>query len=643
MQKGSKVALFLAFVCAVHLVFSLPHKYPASPVKVATIPATKNTQATRNTHMANVQINIGGPAVNVPVTTVGGGAPSLPGPASSNQFQVANQGTVLVPAQAFPASGASITANGLTLTNTGATTTLGSNTFPVLSIQALTVAAGVGYTLNETAPSNITNAFGLFDVVAPAPTAPPAPTFGTPTPTRIPVNIPALAGGATSYDLYRAPAIAGAPGTFAADALGVTPGATFSDTVSPSAGYFYRLTANNAVGSTVGAVSALITSGVLIVPGTNLKRSAILEQLRYGIHDATTQATLASGVNATNRLLSLTLAPTPVDPMDDVDASGFKVAVGTQSHQGKHTTLAVSGTIAYFDTIVACDICVCKAVVTTPGTGTTAAVKTRRYAFRPSPNTADEVDVATLDWGYGPGAAARAARAALASLSLTFARDKPVFGGSGFAQRFAENGVALAADNLVNDVPLAVVDGDDWSVYIADSLAGLVDAAKLTDCYETSIAMNNRFAPVFVGDSAQSSYNGFAEQKNDILGAINIQQDAFAQQQVMGALRAKAQKWCRIVACGPDIETVGGVTYRNRMQITYPLNFRNPRRANTENVVAGEYDLKAIYDSVSRSFLEILIDVDGTLAPNLLAAGTPLIAAQQPTALIPLEACGVSA
>ncbi len=764
MQKGSKVALFLAFVFATQLVFSQQHKplvfTSLHPHQLMSGKPARHEAATRQhwvirrrqrrvlkhdkaiKHMANIQIAVGAGPVNVPFTTTGAG-PGTSQPTVVNNLQIVTSTGALIGASTpAPAAGASITLGTFTVTNTGQTSTIppGSYTNPVFSVTANTgTALGVGYAL-ELLMGNSTNAYGLFDIVTaptappaptfgtptassvpvnipaltanatsynlqratvtggtlgafatvtggtgvppstvfadatvasgttyayqlvavgsggtttgpsaqvstpiPAPTAPAAPTFGTPTPTRIPVIIPALAGGATSYDLYRAPAIAGSPGTFAADALAVTPAATFSDTVSPSAGYFYRLTANNAVGSTVGAVSALITSGVLIVPGTNLKRSAILEQLRYGVHDATTQATLAQGVNATNRLLSLTLAPTPVEPMDDVDASGFKVAVGTQSHQGKHTTLAVSGTMAYFDTIVALDMCLCKAVVTTPGTGGAAAVKTKRYAFRPSPSTADEVDVTTLDWGYGLGAAARAARAALASFSLTFARDKPVFGGSGFAQRLAENGVALAADTAVNDVPLVVVDGDDWSAYIADTLAGFVDAAKLTDCYETSIAMNNRFAPVFVGDSTQPSYNGFAEQKNDILGAINIQQDAFGQQQVMGALRAKAQKWCRIVACGPDIETVGGVTYRNRIQITYPLNFRNPRRANTENVTAGQYDLKAIYDSASRSFLEILVDVDGTLAPNLLAAGTPLIAAQQPTALIPLESCGVSA
>ena len=366
-----------------------------------------------------------------------------------------------------------------------------------------------------------------------------------------------------------------------------------------------------------------------------LERASILEQTRYGVHAA---AALTSAVTADKRLRSLGLMPTPVEPQDDVTARGFKVPVGSTSQQGKHSTLEVSGRLAFYDLIVALALCLCKPVVSVPST----AVTTKRYAFRPSAETGDDINVITLDNGYGADAASRCAYAALASLSLTFNETECTFGGSGFAQRLAEAGVALASSPT--DVPLVPIDADSWSVYVADTVAHLVENTKLTRCFSTTLAMNSRFAPVFVGDSAQQSYVGFAEQANDILGSIDVEQDAYAQQQIMTALRSKSQRFRRIVACGPDIETIGEVTFRHRLQITYSFDYRNPRPGDNQNVKSGEYDLRAIYDSGSDSVLEILVDIDSTRpgASDLLTEGTALDDAQQPTTLIPNEAGLVS-
>ena len=120
-----------------------------------------------------------------------------------------------------------------------------------------------------------------------------------------------------------------------------------------------------------------------------LERASILEQTRYGVHAAAAPAT---AVAADRRLRSLELMPTPVEPQDDVTARGFKGPGGSTSQHGKHSTLAVSGRMSFYDTIVACALCLCKPVITTPG----AAVKTRRYAFRPSAETADDINVITL-------------------------------------------------------------------------------------------------------------------------------------------------------------------------------------------------------------------------------------------------------
>jgi len=95
------------------------------------------------------------------------------------------------------------------------------------------------------------------------PTAPPAVTFGTVGPITIPVIIPALSGGATSYDLQRAPDAGGTAGTWTTIQATVTPSATFTDTpLQPKTRYWYRLVASNSAGSTNGPAASATTTPI---------------------------------------------------------------------------------------------------------------------------------------------------------------------------------------------------------------------------------------------------------------------------------------------------------------------------------------------------------------------------------------------
>jgi hypothetical protein len=113
------------------------------------------------------------------------------------------------------------------------------------------------------------------------PTAPPSVTFGTVGPITIPVIVPALSGGATSYDLQRAPDAAGSAGTWATIQSTVTPSATYTDTpVQPRTKYWYRLVATNSAGSTNGPSASATTTPI---PVPSLTGTAILQSNIPGI------------------------------------------------------------------------------------------------------------------------------------------------------------------------------------------------------------------------------------------------------------------------------------------------------------------------------------------------------------------------
>lgn len=93
----------------------------------------------------------------------------------------------------------------------------------------------------------------LISDAASAPSAPSAPGLTPVSATAIDVAVQALSGGATSYDLQRAPDVLGSPGTYATIQSSVTPSTTYHDTgLLALTGYWYRLVGVNGSGSTNG-------------------------------------------------------------------------------------------------------------------------------------------------------------------------------------------------------------------------------------------------------------------------------------------------------------------------------------------------------------------------------------------------------
>ncbi|MEO7718545.1 MAG: discoidin domain-containing protein [Capsulimonas sp.] len=98
------------------------------------------------------------------------------------------------------------------------------------------------------------------------PTAAPSLTFGTLTSKVVPVIIPALGGGAASYDLQRASDVSGGAGAYVTIQASVTPSAAYPDTTAiPKQRFWYRLLAVNGSGAAAG-LGAPVTVPDILAP-----------------------------------------------------------------------------------------------------------------------------------------------------------------------------------------------------------------------------------------------------------------------------------------------------------------------------------------------------------------------------------------
>jgi len=132
-----------------------------------------------------------------------------------------------------------------------------------------------GGTVSDARLFEASGGIGLIDgPSAVVPTAPPVPTFGTTNAYQIPVIVPALTGGATSYDLQRASDVSGTAGTWATIQGSVTTSSTFTDTpLNDKTTFWYRLVATNSAGITNGPAASATTTPI---PIPNLSGEAIL-------------------------------------------------------------------------------------------------------------------------------------------------------------------------------------------------------------------------------------------------------------------------------------------------------------------------------------------------------------------------------
>lgn len=123
---------------------------------------------------------------------------------------------------------------------TAVTATAGTVVTPAITGQGATGNPGIQFTVS-------------YPPIVSLPSAPAAPTFTGITHASVGVVVPALSGGATSYNLLRAPDVAGVAGTYVSVQVGVTPSATYADTgATDDTYYWWRLDAVNSSGTTPG-------------------------------------------------------------------------------------------------------------------------------------------------------------------------------------------------------------------------------------------------------------------------------------------------------------------------------------------------------------------------------------------------------
>lgn len=408
-----------------------------------------------------------------------------------------------------------------------------------------------------------------------APTAPAAPLVSGVTSTSAQVAVPALAGGATSYNLQRAQDNAGTPGAYATVAPGVTPSAMYPDIgLLAATGYYYRLVGVNGAGSTNGTPTTIV---VTPTPRIVLRRATIFQGLQLAAEPIAGQIT-----PATVRLLSLQCDPDPNIPLKTDRLMGTKAFTATQ--QGKeYTTSKISGYLD-FNAI----LYLLASQIGVPGAPIALAGGAYQWNFR-----LDEINPAspqtyTAEVGNG-SAASRFGYAVVDGFTIKHAKEDASVDGTMFGQAVGDN---ITMTQNVPDLPAVAA-----PFKLARVSMGLTPNAftKLQGSISGEIRLNAHWKPAFFQDDANPSFTGVVETVPDygmqIVSEMNSDADA-----LLSDLRNDQIVYVQKQWTGPLI-ALGTPNIYHLLQVTMPVKVTKQARGNHDDVYGATFDLVAAHDS----------------------------------------------
>ncbi len=218
---------------------------------------------------------------------------------------------------------------------------------------------------------------------------------------------------------------------------------------------------------------------------------------------------------------------------------------------------------------------------------------TTAYTWTLSPaSTAEDTAIKTLTVEMGSAVRAhKFARGQINELVLSGSRDSIDLSGNLIGQLFTDGITLTASPTAVPQIPIVPKHVD---VFMDDTSAGL-GTTKLTRLLNWEVGVRNRFAPLWVVDSSQTSYTTSIETAIDASVKLKMMADA----QGMGLLtaaRSVTKKFIRIVATSDQNAGVG-FPYKLQWDVCAEVKTFPNSIADQDGVYAIEWEMGLVHDT----------------------------------------------
>lgn len=316
------------------------------------------------------------------------------------------------------------------------------------------------------------------------------------------------------------------------------------------------------------------------------ERSSLTQGVQIGV-----ETTPGTGVAASKLLNSISIEPSVAVDMQRFLPMGQKYAsIITPGKEWVEADISGRGT---YSEIVYLLSSVC--VAATPSTVDTSG---KSWVFTPAARAEDTVKTYTVEQG-GVVRAQKFSYGLVTSMELDFTRDGVEVTGSMIGQALQDGITLTAAPTAIEEKPILPTGIDVW----LDTTSGGLGTTKQLRVLNAHFQLGDRFNPVWVLNSAQTSFVAHVEKEPTAQITILVEADS----QGMAALtqlRAGTTKFIRIKATSPDL--AGSATAFYSLGIDAAVKVSDVGNFSDEDgVYAIEFTFDIVYDATWTKAFEI--------------------------------------
>jgi hypothetical protein len=316
------------------------------------------------------------------------------------------------------------------------------------------------------------------------------------------------------------------------------------------------------------------------------ERSALTQGVQVGV-----EATPGTSVAANKLLNSIGIEPSVSVDMNRFRPMGQKFA--SVIVPGKEWVEAdIEGVGTYTELMYLFNSCL---VAATPAQ--IAATTAYRSTFAPAARAEDTVKTLTVEAG-GAIRAHKFTYGLVTELELEFTREGIGVSGSMIGQRLSDGITLTATPTAIEEMPILPIDID---VFL-DATSGGLGGTKLLRVLSATWTMGDRFNPVWVLNSANTSFVAHVEQEPTAQVTLMVEADA-AGMGLLSTMRAGSTQFLRIKATSANTAGVGNpysLTLDQAVKVSDVGDF-----SDEDGVYAIEYTFDVVYDATWAKALQV--------------------------------------
>lgn len=317
------------------------------------------------------------------------------------------------------------------------------------------------------------------------------------------------------------------------------------------------------------------------------ERSSLTQGVQVGV-----EATPGTSVAASKKFISI-----GIEPAIQMDPQRFRpmgqkfasvVVPGKEWVEAKISGVGNYSEIIWF----------LSSVLVAPGAATTVDTTAKRWTFAPAASSEDTVKTFTVEQG-GAVRAHKFTYGVVTELELKINRDGIEISGAMLGQRITDSIAMTGSPTTPTEVPMIPTEFD---VYL-DTTSGGLGVTKLQRVLEATITIGDRFAPVWVLNSANTSFVAHVEQEPTAEIKLLMEADSEGMAQLT-QMRAGTTKFLRIY--GISSSTAGSTTQKYEFKADFAVKVKDVGDFSDEDgVYAVEWTFEIVYDATWTKALTI--------------------------------------